>query len=102
MLEPSSIRARLQSLQDSERRARALSLTDELTRLREEYRSTVESALETYLEVSGRQGARADDHIASLEVNDAAFGRVLAELVRLRDAMVETLDEEEWAAVFGP
>ena len=101
-LDPDSLRARCnEMIEDTETRARALMLTEELLRLAQQYNRAVAASVEAYIAKSGQWDSSANDLIELLQPWDSARARTVGGIVRVRQSMRELLTTEQWDRVFG-
>jgi Spy/CpxP family protein refolding chaperone len=100
-LDPEALRARCNDvIEDTETRARAVMLTEELQRLALHYHSAVAASVEAYLAKSAQWDSSANDLIELLQPMDNARTRTVQEIVRVRQSMRELLSTEQWNQVF--
>jgi hypothetical protein len=101
-LDPGGLRERCNdTIEDSETRARAVMLTEELERLAREYNTAVATSVEAYLAKSAQWDSSANDLIELLQPWDNARARTIQGIVRVRQSMRELLTAEQWERVFG-
>jgi hypothetical protein len=101
-LDPESLRARCNAMiEDTETRARAVMLTEELERLALRYNSAVAASVEAYIAESAQWDSSANDLIALLQPWDSARLQTVQGIVRVRQSMRELLTTEQWDSVFG-
>ena len=100
-LNPTSLRKHLEKLPDSETRARALAIADDLDAIGREFTEAASASLEAYEAHAEQWDATADSLIADMAPLDAALAAVLADVIRVRESLLDTLSPEEWGKVFG-
>lgn len=101
-LDPEALRLRCNDvLNDTETRARAVMLTEELTRLAQQYNAAVGASVDAYLAKSAQWDSSASDLIELLQPWDKARARTMQGIVRVRQSMRELLTDEQWERVFG-
>ena len=100
-LNPPSLREHLEKLPDSETRAQALAIADDLETIGREYTEAASASLEAYEAHAEQWDASADSLIADMAPLDAALAAVLADVIRVRESLLDTLSPEEWGKVFG-
>ena len=101
-LDPEALRARCRDvIEDSETRARAIALTEELERLAVQYNAAVASSVEAYIAKSAQWDSSANDLIELLQPWDNARAQTVRGIVRVRQSMRELLTAEQWERVFG-
>ena len=100
ILDPASLRQRLKRLPEGETRARALAIADDLQRLRREHAEAVSANLDAYEAQAERWESSAESLIALMAPHDATFVRLLDEVIRARQALLDTLSPEDWSTVF--
>ncbi len=100
-LNPASVLEHLQELPASETRDRAIALASDYERFSQDYTAAATAALEAYADEASLWNASADSLIARMEPQDAAFARLLDEIIRVRQTLLDTLTPEEWDTVFA-
>ena len=100
-LNPASVRKYLEKLPESETREQALEIADEFVRIGEEYAEAVTATLDAYAAHAAQWHTSADSLIAEMTPLDAAFARLLDEVLRVRQSLLDTLSAEEWDKVFN-
>ena len=100
-LKPPSLLEHLQKLPESESRDRAIALASDYERFSQDYTAAATAALAAYAEEAALWNASADSLIARMEPQDAAFARLLDQVIRVRQALLDTLTPEEWDKVFA-
>ena len=101
-LDPEALRTRCNEvIEDTETRARAVMLTEELMRLAQQYDLAVAASVDSYLAKSAQWDSSANDLIELLQPWDSARLRTIEEIVRIRQSMHELLTTEQWNRVFG-
>lgn len=101
-LDPEALRVRCNNvLEDTETRARAVMLTEELMRLAQQYNTAVAASLEAYIAKSAQWDSSANDLIALLQPWDSARADTIQGIVRIRQSMRELLTTGQWDRVFG-
>ena len=99
-LNPASVRKYLEKLPKSETREQALEIADEFVRIGEEYAETVKTALDVYAAHAAQWNVSADSLIEKMTPLDAAFARLLNEVLRIRQSLLDTLSPDQWDKVF--
>ena len=87
-------------LEDTETRARAVMLTEELERLALQYNSAVAASVEAYLSKSAQWDSSANDLIELLQPWDSARIQTLQGIIHVRKSMRELLTAKQWERVF--
>lgn len=101
-LDPDALRERCNDvIEDTETRARAVKLTEQLQQLARQYNSAVAASVDAYLDKSAQWDSSANDLIELLQPWDKARADTVQGIVRVRQSMRELLTAEEWARVFG-
>lgn len=101
-LDPDALRERCNDvIEDTETRARAVKLTEQLQQLARQYNSAVTASVDAYLDKSAQWDSSANDLIELLQPWDKARADTVQGIVRVRQSMRELLTAEEWARVFG-
>jgi hypothetical protein len=101
-LDPEALRARCNDvIEDTETRARAVMLTEDLMRLAHQYNMAVASSVEAYLAKSAQWDSSANDLIELLQPWDSARIQTIQGIVRVRQSMRKLLAEDQWNRVFG-
>lgn len=101
-LDPESLRERCNEvIEDTETRARAVMLAEELLRLADRYNDAVTASVEAYLTKSEQWDTSANDLIEQLQPWDKARIETVQGIVRIRQSMRELLTAEQWERVFG-
>ena len=100
-LDPEGLRARCNDvIEDTETRARAVMLTEELMRLAQQYNTAVAASVEAYLAKSAQWDSSANDLIELLQPWDNARLQTVQGIIRVRNSMRELLTGEQWERVF--
>ena len=101
-LDPDALRERCNDvIEDTETRARAVKLTEQLQQLARQYNSAIAASVDAYLDKSAQWDSSANDLIELLQPWDKARADTVQGIVRVRQSMRELLTAEEWARVFG-
>jgi hypothetical protein len=101
-LDPVTLRARCNDvIEDTETRARAVMLTEELMQLSQQYNTAVASSVDAYLDRSAQWDSSANDLIKLLQPWDSSRAQTVEEIVRIWQSMRELLTAEQWNRVFG-
>ena len=101
-LDPEALRARCNDvIEDTETRARAIILIEELERLARQYNAAVVSSVEAYLTKSAQWDSSANDLIELLQPWDRARLQTVQGIVRVQQSMRQLLTSEQWERVFG-
>ena len=99
-LNPAALRKKLEELPEESTRTRALVIADQLDTLARRYDGATEATMSAYLADVAKWKSSASSLIESLEEHDQVRGRVLRDLVQLRQRLLETLSPAEWDQVF--
>jgi hypothetical protein len=100
-LDPDALRERCNDvIEDTETRARAVKLTEQLQQLARQYNSAVAVSVDAYLDKSAQWDSSANDLIELLQPWDKARADTLQGIVRVRQSMRELLSTEQWNRVF--
>ena len=100
-LDPEGLRARCNDvIEDTETRARAVMLTEELMRLAQQYNTAVAASVEAYLAKSAQWDSSANDLIELLQPWDNARLQTVQGIIDIRKSMRELLTGEQWERVF--
>ena len=100
-LDPEGLRARCNDvIEDTETRARAVMLTEELMRLAQQYNTAVAASVEAYLAKSAQWDSSANDLIELLQPWDNARLQTVQGIIDVRKSMRELLTGEQWERVF--
>ena len=101
-LDPESLRERCNEvIEDTETRARAVMLAEELQQLADRYNDAVAASVEAYRTKSEQWDTSANDLIEQLQPWDKARVETVQGIVRIRQSMRELLTAEQWERVFG-
>ena len=101
-LDPQALRERCNTvIEDTETRARAVKLTDELVRLARQYNKAVAASVDAYVTKSAQWDSSAQNLIEQLQPWDSARMQTVQGIVRVRQSMRELLTAEQWERVFG-
>ena len=101
-LDPQALRAQCNDvIADTETRARAVMLTEELEELARQYNTAVTASVEAYLAKSVHWDSSANDLIELLQPWDSARVQTVQGIVRIRQSMRKLLTAEQWERVFG-
>ena len=101
-LDPEALRERCSAvIEDTETRARAVLLTEELMQLQREYNKAVTASVQTYVATSAQWDSSANDLIDLLQPWDSARMQTVQGIIRVRQSMRELLTAEQWDRVFG-
>ena len=101
-LDPDALRERCNDvIEDTETRARAVKLTEQLQQLAQQYNTAVAASVDAYLDKSAQWDSSANDLIELLQPWDKARADTVQGIVRVRQSMRELRTAEEWARVFG-
>ena len=101
-LDPEALRERCNAvIEDTETRARAVMLAEELQQLANRYNRAVVASVEAYLTKSAKWDASANDLIELLQPWDKARVETVNGIVRIRQSMRSLLTQEQWQRVFG-
>ena len=101
-LDPEALRVRCNNvLEDTETRARAVMLAEQLQQLAHQYNNAVAASVEAYISKSAKWDSSANDLIALLQPWDSARAQTLQGILRVRQSMRELLTTEQWERVFG-
>ena len=101
-LDPDALRARCNDvLEDTETRARAVMLTEQLQQLARQYDNAVAASVESYISKSAKWNSSANDLIELLHPWDNVRLQTVQGIIRVRQSMRELLTTEQWERVFG-
>ena len=101
-LDPSGLRDRLaERLPEGDTRDAALALADELAQVASSYAATMRASLERYAAHTDSGEFTTASILELLAPSDRAGREALHAVVRIRQALLETLPEESWREVFG-
>jgi hypothetical protein len=101
-LNPEALRVRcMDEIEDTDKRERAVKLTQELQQLASQYEKAVVATVEAYIAESVKWESSANGLIELLEPWDSTRTRMLQEIVRVRQSMREILTIEQWNRVFS-
>ena len=75
-------------------------IVDQLDDLLAGYRAAVVSSLDAYIQESANASTTAADLIERIEPLDEKRALTLREVIELRQALLDLLDDEQWAATF--
>ncbi len=100
-LNPDALRERCRDqIEDTETRARAMILAEQLQRLARQYQKAVVASVDAYIAESVKWESSASGLIEQLQPWDSARLRTVQEIVRIRQSMHELLTTEQWNRVF--
>ncbi len=100
-LDPVGLRKKIEKLPEGENRTRAMALVDRLDRLAQEHEAATDAAIKAYIADVEKYETTTNQLVEDFEPLDQARTNVYRELIKVRQAMVETLSEKEWDKVFG-
>jgi hypothetical protein len=101
-LDPEALRTRCNDvIEDSETRARAIMLAEELQQLALQYNNAVIASVEAYLAKSAKWDSSANNLIELLQPWDTTRLQTVQGIVRVRQSMRQLLTAEQWDRVFG-
>jgi uncharacterized protein YukE len=101
-LDPDALRERCNDvIDDTETRARAVMLAEQLQQLARQYDNAVAASVEAYISKSAKWDSSANDLIELLQPLDSARMQTVQGIVRVRQSMRELLTTEQWERVFG-
>ena len=100
-LDPDGLRKKIEKLPEGETRTRAISLVDRLDVLAREHNAATDAAINAYLSDVEKYETTTDQLEEDFEPLDQVRENVYQELVKVRQAMVESLSAREWDKVFG-
>jgi hypothetical protein len=100
-LDPTSLREGLEDLSEGETRERALGVADDFDRIARDYAVAAQAAMDAYEVQSARWTTSATELIEELKPQDAAFARLLEEVIGVRQALLGILSPQEWEQLFG-
>ena len=95
-----SLTKSLAAAPDEMRRA-ALDIVNELEHSLADYRASVDTSLDAYIEFSADRYAPADELIERIGPLDRKRAETLRAVIGHRQALLELLDEQQWEATFG-
>ena len=78
----------------------AMALVDELETLIGRYGASVESVIDAYIEASKDPRANAANLNKRVAALDEERGRLMRDIIRIRQELAEALTDEQWQAVF--
>ena len=100
-LNPDVLRVRCRDqIEDTETRARAMILVEQLQRLARQYQRAVVASVDAYIAESVKWESSASGLIEQLQPWDSARLHTVQEIVRVRQSMRELLTTEQWQRVF--
>ena len=100
-LNPDVLRVRCRDqIEDTETRARAMILLEQLQRLARQYQRAVVASVDAYIAESVKWESSASGLIEQLQPWDSARLRTVQEIVRIRQSMHELLTTEQWKRLF--
>jgi len=100
-LNPDVLRVRCRDqIEDTETRARAMILVEQLQRLARQYQRAVVASVDAYIAESVKWESSASGLIEQLQPWDSARLRTVQEIVRIRQSMHELLTTEQWKRLF--
>ena len=99
-LDPAALRERIEKLPEGTAQAEALGLADQLDTLALEYDEVTDASMKAYIADVEKWDSSADKLIEDLQPSDQLRKKMLPELIRLRERLVEILSVEEWEEVF--
>ena len=101
-LDPDALRERCNDvIEDTETRARAVKLTEQLQQLARQYNSAVAASVGAYIAESVKWESSASGLIEQLQPWDSARLQTVQGIIRVRQSMRELLTTEQWNRVFG-
>jgi len=81
--------------------AESMALAVDLKSVVERYRVSVDSGIDAYINASQGPGANKESLSRIFAVVDQERSKALNRIVRIRQRLVDVLDEQQWKAVFG-
>lgn len=101
-LDPDALRERCSNeIEDTETRARAMLLAEQLQRLAQQYQEAVVASVDAYIAESVKWESSASGLIEQLQPWDSARLQTVQGIIRVRQSMRELLTTEQWNRVFG-
>ena len=101
-LNPSVLRERCKEIiEDTDKRAKAVILTDELQQLSARYRKAVLATVDTYIDKSVEWDSSADELIEIITPMDHTRSKTLNDIIQIRQSMRELLTSEQWHKLFS-
>lgn len=101
-LDPDALRERCSNqIEDTETRARAMLLAEQLQRLAQQYQEAVAASVDAYIAESVKWESSASGLIEQLQPWDSARLQTVQGIIRVRQSMRELLTTEQWNRVFG-
>ena len=82
-------------------RADAMALAHELETLIEQYRASVDSTIDAYIDSTRDPRLAAADLSESFAAMDEKRARLMRAIIRTRRSLIEVFTEAQWDAVFG-
>ena len=99
-LDPAALRKKIEKLPEGTTRTQALGIADRLDTLALEYDDVTDASMKAYIADVEKWDSSADKLIEDLQPSDQLRKKILPELIRLRERLVEILSVEEWEEVF--
>jgi len=99
-LDPAALREKIEELPEGTAQTQALGLADQLDTLAREYDEVTDASMKAYMADVEKWDSSADKLIEDLQPSDQLRKKMLPELIRLRERLVEILSVEEWEEVF--
>jgi hypothetical protein len=99
-LDPAALREKIEKLPEGTTRTEALGIADRLDTLALEYDDVTDASMKAYIADVEKWDSSADKLIEDLQPSDQLRKKMLPELIRLRERLVEILSVEEWEEVF--
>ena len=99
-LDPAALREKIEELPEGTAQTQALGLADQLDTLAREYDEVTDASMKAYIADVEKWDSSADKLIEDLQPSDQLRKKMLPELIRLRERLVEILSVEEWEEVF--
>ena len=99
-LDPAALRKKIEKLPEGTTRTEALGIADRLDTLALEYDDVTDASMKAYIADVEKWDSSADKLIEDLQPSDQLRKKMLPELIRMREDLVELLSLEEWEGVF--
>ena len=99
-LDPAALRKKIEKLPEGTTRTEALGIADRLDTLALEYDDVTDASMKAYIADVEKWDSSADKLIEDLQPSDQLRKKMLPELIRMREDLVELLSLEEWEEVF--
>ncbi len=101
---PALLRSRLKEALGSESDntlKKSLAIADELENFLNDYRASVESSFDAYIDEASNRYTSAPELIERLKPLDRERTQTLQQVIKLRQSLIQLLSEGQWKAVFS-